>query len=71
MRIHDSPCDRDCPDRTFDPNCHGTCKRYKDWLAEEKRKQKGKRMQSDWTQSKSDLQSRSSRYHQKKDRGII
>lgn len=25
-----SPC-KDCTDRTIEPNCHMTCKRYGDW----------------------------------------
>lgn len=26
------PC-KECPDRVPDPNCHGTCERYKAWRA--------------------------------------
>lgn len=28
---YNGPCSRDCPDRT--PGCHGTCPRYKEWVA--------------------------------------
>lgn len=71
MRIHDSPCDRDCPERSFDPNCHGTCKRYKDWLFEQKQRRKEARTSSAWTESRGNAATRALKYITKKDRGIL
>ena len=29
-----APC-KNCPDRTIEPNCHTTCKTYKEWRKQE------------------------------------
>lgn len=38
-----TPCPKECPDRSYSPNCHSTCRKYLDWLEEQKKiKQKRK-----------------------------
>ena len=68
---NDSPCDRDCPERSSDPNCHSYCERYTTF-AEQRKKDRDKNLQQNtWTIGKMETAIRVSKYNKKKERGII
>ena len=47
---NDSPCDRDCPERS--PTCHGSCERYAVYDRERKQRREKQWRQSIWTKAK-------------------
>lgn len=66
---NDSPCDRDCPERS--PTCHGSCERYRQYTARRKDQKRAAAGENVWTRSKVNLANRASRYGKKKQRGVI
>lgn len=68
MRMqNDSPCDRDCQERSSDPNCHSYCKRYEVWQAKKKREREERRSSSAWTKAKTGAYCKGPHYKQKKE----
>ena len=51
MRVrHESPCDRECPDRSG--TCHGKCERYASFVAQMEKRRKMKANDRTWTSAK-------------------
>lgn len=37
MKLNDSPCVPNCPNRVAEPNCHCTCEKYKEFRSEKEK----------------------------------
>lgn len=64
---NDSPCDRDCPERSS--HCHGSCEKYAAFVAKRTNKRAERRQNAAWTLAKTEAYNRGDKFRAVSDRG--